>query len=146
MVGSSPSSSVDGKVEWWRSSPSEARLQRLLSSFLSASLEILKRCSTCRTAATILFIDITDYDVDSQILSTYLLAFVILVPGMLYTSLDFAIFNSVPLAALRRGNVSEKRSAMSGSVGGLPPFAFFHSLRSRHSAQCLTIIAALVSS
>lgn len=35
---------------------------------------------------------------------------------------------------------------MVGSVGWLPPFALFRSLRSRHFAQCLTILGAFVSS
>lgn len=145
MAGSPPSSSEVEKVEWWR--PMAVRswftaLTIVLPLCFIGILEALQYVSDSRNG----FIDITESNVDSQILSTYLPAFFTLILDMLYTSLDFAISIFAPLAALRRGNVSETRSIMSGSVGGLPPFALFQSLRSRHFAQCLTILAAFVSS
>lgn len=145
MAESLPSRSVDGKVEWWRPMAVKSWFTALiivLPLCFIGVLEALQHVSDSHNGIT----DVTDSNVDSQILSTYLPAFFTLVLGMLYTSLDFAISIFAPLAALRRGNVSETRSIMSGSVGGLPPFALFQSLRSRHFAQCLTILAAFVSS
>lgn len=145
MVESPPSSSVDEKVEWWR--PMAVRswftaLIIVLPLCFIGILQALQHVSDSRNG----IIDVTDFSVDSQILSTYLPALVTLVLGMMYTSLDFNISILAPLAALRRGNVSASLSIMSGSVGAFPPFALFQSLRSRHFAQCLTIIAAFVSS
>ncbi len=144
-AGSPPSSSVDAKVEWWR--PMAVRcwftaLIIVLPLCFIVLLEVLQHASDSRNG----IVEVANSKVDSQILSTYLPAFVTLVLAMLYTSLDSAISIFAPLAALRRGNVPATRSIMVGSVGGLPPFALFQSLRSRHVAQCLTIIAAFVSS
>lgn len=145
MAACPPSSSVDAKVEWWR--PGAVRtwftvLIVVLPLFLIILLEVLQHVSDSRNGLT----EVSNSTVDSQILSTYLPAFVTLVLAMLYTSLDSVISIFAPLAALRRGNVPATRSIMVGSVGALPPFALFQSLRSRHFAQSLTIIAAFVSS
>lgn len=144
MAASPPSSSVDAKVEWWR--PTAVRswftaLIVVLPVLFIVLLEVLQHVSDSRNG----IVEVSNSKVDSQILSTYLPAFVTLVLAMLYTSLDFAISIFAPLAALRRGNVTATRSIMVGSVGRLPPFALFQSLRSRHFAQCLTIIGAFVS-
>lgn len=140
-----PPSSVDASTEWWR--PMAVRgwftvMITVLPLCLIVLLEVLQHVSDSRDGV----VDVTDSNVDSQILSTYLPALVTLVLGMLYTSFDFTISIFAPLAALRRGNVSAARSVMAASVGGLPPFALFQSLRNWHFAQCLTIIAAFVSS
>lgn len=145
MAASPPSSAIEAKVEWWR--PGAVRtwfsvLIVVLPLFLIVLLEVLQHVSDSRNG----IIEVSNSKVDSQILSTYLPAFVTLVLAMFYTSLESAISIFAPLAALRRGNVPATRSLMVGSVGALPPFALFQSLRSRHFAQSLTIIAAFVSS
>ena len=145
MVASPPSGSVDAKVEWWR--PWAVRnwftaLIVIIPLCFIVLLEALQHMSDSRGG----IVEVSSSKADSQILSRYLPAFVTLVLAILYTSLDSAISIFAPLAALRRGKVPAKRSILSGSVGGLPPFALFQSLRSRHFAQCLTIIAAFVSS
>lgn len=144
MTATPPSSSVDAKVEWWR--PMAVRtwftaLIVVLPLLFIVLLEVLQRVSDSRNG----IVEVSNSKVDSQILSTYLPAFVTLVLVMLYTSLDSAISIFAPLAALRRGNVPATRSIMVGSVGRLPPFALIRSLRSRHIAQCLTILGAFVS-
>lgn len=139
------SSSPDQKVEWWRPMAVKSWFTALiiiLPLCFIAILEALQHVSDSRDG----IIDVTGSNVDSQILSTYLPAFVTMVLGMLYSSLDCTVSIFAPLAALRRGNVPASRSIMVSSVGGLPPFALFQSLRSRHFAQCITIIAAFVSS
>lgn len=144
MAASPPSSSVDAKVEWWR--PGAVRtwftaIIVVLPLFFIVLLEVLQHVSDSRNG----IIEVSNSKVDSQILSTYLPASFTLVLAVLYTSLDSTISIFAPLATLRRGNVPATRSIMVGSVGGLPPFTLFQSLRSRHFAQCLTILAAFVS-
>lgn len=144
-AGSPPSTPIDAKDEWWHPMAVKGWFTALIIvlplSFV-VILEILQHVSDSRDG----IVDVTGPNVDSQILSTYLPAFVTLVLGMLYTSLDGTISIFAPLAALRRGNVLAIRSIMFGSVGELPPIALIQSLRSRHFAHCLTIIAAFVSS
>lgn len=144
VATSPPSSSVCAKVEWWR--PTAVRswftaLIVVLPLLFIVLLEVLQHISDSRNG----IVEVSNSKIDSQILSTYLPAFVTLILAILYTSLDSAISIFAPLAALRRGNVPATRSIMVSSVGRLPPFALFQSLRSRHFAQSLTIIAAFVS-
>lgn len=144
MAASPPSNSVDAKVEWWRPTAVTTWFTALvvvLPLLFIVLLEVLQHVSDSRNG----IVEVSNSKFDSQILSTYLPAFVTLVLAMLYTSLDSAISIFAPLAALRRGNVPATRSIMVGSVGKLPPFALFQSLRSRHFAQCLTILGAFVS-
>ena len=145
MAASPPSISADAKVEWWR--PIAVRtwftaLVVILPLCFIVLLEVLQHVSDNRNG----IVKVSDSKVDSQILSTYLPAFITLVLAMLYTSLDSTISIFAPLAALSRGSVPATRSILVGSVGGLPPFALFLSLRSRHFAQFVTIIAAFVAS
>lgn len=144
LAASPPSSSVDAKVEWWRPTAVTiwfSALIVMLPLLFIVLLEVLQHVSDSRNG----IVEVSNSKVDSQILSTYLPAFVTLVLAMLYTSLDSAISIFAPFAALRRGNVPATQSIMVGSVGKLPPFALFQSLRSRHFAQCLTILGAFVS-
>ena len=144
-AGSSPSTPIDAKVEWWHPMAVKAWFTILiivLPLCFVGILEGLQQVSDSRDG----LVDVTNSNVDSQILSTYLPAFVTLVLGMLFTSLDCAVSVFAPFAALRRGNVPATRSIMFGSAGELPPLALFQSLQSRQFARCLTIIAAFVSS
>lgn len=84
-------------------------------------LEVLQHLSDSHNG----IVDVTNSNVDYQILSTYLPAFVTLVLGMMYTSLESAISIFAPLAALRRGNIPATQPIMVGLVGGIPPFTFF---------------------
>ena len=144
MPGSPPSSSLDDNTEWWRPIPVRRwfiTLIIVLPLGFIVLLEVLQHVSDSRNG----FVDVTNSNVDSQILSTYLPAFVALALAILYTSLDFAVSIFTPLIALRRGNVPATQSIMVGSIGGLPLLALVQSLRGRCFTRCMTIIAAFVS-
>ena len=139
---SPPSSTI---VEWWR--PIAVRIWFIalivvLPLCLIVVLEILQQVSDSRNG----FVDVSGSGVDSPLVSTYLPAFLAVVLGMMYTSLEFAVSVFAPLAALKRGNVPATRSITVDPLGSIPPFALLRSFRSRHFAQCLAIIAAFVSS
>lgn len=141
-AASLPSSSI---AEWWR--PIAVRIWFIaviivLPLCFIVTLEILQQVSDSRNG----FVDVSNSSVDSPLVSTYLPAFFAVVLGMMYTSLEFAVSVFAPLAALKHGNVPANRAITVDPLGSLPPLALLRSLRSRHFAQCLAIIAALVSS
>lgn len=139
----SPPSSV--MVKWWRPMAVQIWFTILiivLPLCFIVLLEILQQVSDKHDG----LVDVSSTKVESPILSTYLPAFIAVVLGIMYSSLDFAVSILVPLAALRGGPVSATRSLMVDSSGRLAPFALFYSLRTRHFAQCLAITAAFVSS
>lgn len=141
-AASQPSSII---TEWWR--PIAVRIWFIaliivLPLCFIATLEILQQVSDTRNG----FVDVSNSSVDSPLVSTYLPAFFAVVLGMMYTRIEFAISVFAPLAALKHGNVPANRAITVDPLGSLPPFALLSSLRSRHVAQCLAIIAAFVSS
>lgn len=145
LSGTATSFSSGTIVEWWR--PIAVRiwftaLIILLPLCFIVTLEILQQVSDSRNG----FVDVSHSTVDSPLVSTYLPAAFAVVLGMLYDSLEFSVSVFAPLAALKRGSVPATRSITVDPLGSLPPFALFKSLRNRHFAQCLAIIAAFLSS
>ena len=137
-----PSARVAG---WWR--PIAVRIWFIaliivLPLCFIVALEVVQQVSDTRNG----FVDVSNSSVDSPLVANYLPAAFAVVLGMMYTSLEFAISVFAPLAALKRGNVSANRSITVDPLGSLPPFALLKSIRSRHFAQSLAIIAAFVSS
>lgn len=137
-----PSTTV---AEWWRPIAVQIwfiALIIVLPLCFIVTLEVLQQVSDSRDG----FVDVSNSSVDSPLVSTYLPAFFAVVLGMMYTSLEFAVSVFAPLAALKRGNVPANRAITVDPLGSLPPFALLKSIRSRHFAQCLAIIAAFVAS
>ena len=141
-AASSSSSAANG---WWR--PMAVRIWFItliivLPLCFIVILEILQQVSDSRNG----LVDVTNSQVDSPVVATYLPALFVVILGMMYTSLEFAVSVFAPLAALKRGNAPARRSIMVDPLGSLPPLAMFNSLRNRHFAQCLAIAAAVISS
>lgn len=132
-------------IHWWR--PIAVRIWFIaliivLPLCFIVILEILQQVSDSRNG----FVDVSHSSVDSPLVATYLPALFAVILGMFYTSLEFAASVFAPLAALKRGNVPATRSINVDPLGSLPPLALLKSLKSRHFAQSLAIIAAFVSS
>lgn len=131
--------------KWWR--PIAVRnsfvaLIVILPLCLIGLLEGLQRFSMSRNG----LLEVKAKEKESLVLATYLPAFVMVCVATLYSSFDFTISVFTPFSVLRGGNAAASSSVMVNLTGKLAPHAFFLSLRHRHVAHCLTLIAGFIAS
>lgn len=141
----SPSVHPDSRMEWWRPIPIRSwfvALAIITPLIFIVILEVLQHLSESHNG----LIDVAPSGAYSHLVWQYLPAFLLVCVATIYASLDSTISILAPITALRQGNVSAKRSIKFNTIGRHPLHALFLSLRSRQIVQCLTIIAALVSS
>ena len=141
----SPSVHPDLKMEWWQPIPIRGwfvALAIIIPLIFIAILEIVQHLSDSHNG----LIDVAPSGAYSHLVWQYLPAFLLVCIATMYASLDSTVSILTPITALRQGNVSAKRSIKFNTIGRHHLHALFLSLRSRQIVQCLTIVAALVSS
>ncbi|PGH08564.1 hypothetical protein GX51_01083 [Blastomyces parvus] len=79
-------------------------------------------------------------------LPQYLCALLAVGIASLYNNLDFTVAMFTPFEALRKGNVTAKRSILTHLLGKIPPVALWEAVGARHIGAVFSIIAAFVAS
>ncbi|EEQ87024.2 uncharacterized protein BDCG_02144 [Blastomyces dermatitidis ER-3] len=79
-------------------------------------------------------------------LPQYLCALLAVGIATLYNNLDFTIAMFTPFEALRKGNVTARRSILTHLLGKIPPVALWEAVRGHHLGAISSINAAFVAS
>ncbi|KAM5353963.1 hypothetical protein ACJ41O_000613 [Fusarium nematophilum] len=115
-------------------------LAMILPLLLIAALEIIQHVSDANSG----FIDIGPSD--SIVLATYIPAAVVLGVASMYAAIEFNLAVFAPFHALKQGRATAQRSIGLNLVGKLLPHAAYSSLKFRHFAVFVALIANFVGS
>ncbi|KAF4981465.1 hypothetical protein FZEAL_2708 [Fusarium zealandicum] len=135
------SSKESQAVSWWWPVAGTSWfvcLAIVLPLLLIAALEIVQHFSDANSG----FIGIGPSD--SIVLATYIPAAVVLGVASMYSAIEFMVAVFAPFHALKRGGATAKRSVGVNLVGKLLPHAAFLSLRSRHFAVLVALLANFI--
>ena len=129
-------------ISWWRpmaATPWFIGLAIGLSLLVIAMLEVIQHFSDVNQG----FVAITS-ETSSLVLATYIPAAVALGIAGMYSAFEWTMALFAPYDVLRRGKAAASRSVNMNVVGAMLPHAFFVSLKTRHFALGLALLANLI--